>query len=76
MNNSEAVHKVIMFGFNYPHGFINLVWEGNIANHLQSKFNGFYNVYGSRAVFHMFYTNLDKGNQDQLVNWILANFKG
>jgi hypothetical protein len=76
MSNFNAVHKVIMFGFNYPNGFINSVWSGNIASHLQSKFNNFYDVYGSTAVFQMFYTSLDNENQALLIEWILQNYKG
>ena len=76
MTNFEAVNKVIMFGFNYPHGFINKVWDENISNHLQSKFNGFYDKYGSTAVFNIFYSSLDNENREILTNWILLNYKG
>lgn len=76
ISNSKAVNLVIMFGFNYPQGFIYKVWDGDLANHLQSKFNGHYSTYGSRAVFQMFYANLSQGNQDKLVAWILENYKG
>jgi hypothetical protein len=76
MENTKAVHLVIMFGFNYPDGFIYKVWNGHIADHLQSKFNSLYRTYTARAVFQTFYTNLDAENQKQLVNWILENYKG
>lgn len=76
MENSTAVHLFIMFGFNYPNGFIYKVWQGRLADHFQSKFNSYYRTYGSRCVMQMFYTNLDTENQVILVNWILANYKG
>jgi len=76
--NFEAVNKVIMFGFNYPSGFIALVWGANthMAKHLQGKFNMNYERFGSNGVFNNFYVNLDGTNQAILVSWILANYKG
>ena len=76
MTNSEAIHKVIMFGFNYPQGFIHQVWQGNIANHLYTKFNQNYIKYGASGVMPNFYVNLDRENQQMLVDWILENYKG
>jgi hypothetical protein len=78
MKNSKAVNKIIMFGFNYPNGFIYSVWhaEPNLAKHLQSKFNLAYDKVGSAGVFNAFYVNLDSQNQTILINWILANYKG
>lgn len=76
MENFKAVNLVVMFGFNYEHNFISKVWSGSLVNHLQSKFNDCYLKYGSIGVFSMFYTQLDNGNREQLVNWILANYKG
>jgi hypothetical protein len=78
MENFEAINKVIMFGFNYPSGFIAKVWhnEHTLAIHLQGKFNDAYGRQGSSAVFNSFYVNLDSGNQKKLVNWILENYKG
>ena len=76
MTNFKVVNKVMMFGFNYPNGFINQVWSGSVANHLQSKFNSFYDSVGSKAVFQVFYTSLDNENREILINWILTNYKG
>jgi len=76
--NFEAVNKVIMFGFNYPSGFIALVWGANtsLSNHLQSKFSTLYDRVGSKAIFNCFYCELSSNNQAILVSWILANYKG
>ena len=76
MNNFEAIHKIIMFGFNYNHDFISKVWEGRMAEHLQTKFNYYHNNHGSTAVFNVFYASLDTQNQQMLINWILANYRG
>jgi hypothetical protein len=78
ITNLEAVNKVIMFGFNYPSGFIASVWGANtsMANHLQGKFNMNYERFGSNGVFSNFYVNLSSNNQAILISWIMANYKG
>lgn len=74
MNNLKAVDKVIMFGFNYNHNFIEECWgDSNITNHLQSKFLGIYDKVGSNAVFNIFYSQLDSENKEKLINYILNN---
>jgi hypothetical protein len=72
----DLAHKTIVFSFNYPHNFISLAFTGSMANHLQSKFNGFYSDHGSKAVFNVFYMSLDSENQTTLLNWIDANYNG
>lgn len=78
LSNSEAVRKVILFGYNYPQGFIYRVWEGddNLIKHFESKFTDLYERYTSNGVFNAFYCNLSNDNQDKLTKWILANYKG
>jgi ABC-type uncharacterized transport system YnjBCD substrate-binding protein len=76
MTNLQAVHLVVMFGFNYPHNFISKIWTGSLAKHIQSKFDGFYSQHGSIAVFNVFYCSLDSDNQKLLINYILENYKG
>lgn len=73
----SQINLYVYFSFNYPHDFITRVWgSGVIADHLQSKFNGYYDSHGSRAVFNTFYVNLDSGNQKMLEDWIVTNYKG
>ena len=74
----SEMKKIIMFGFNYPHDFIEKVWVDNkgLVKHLEEKFNRIYEKYGSRAAFFSFYTELDSENQNLLENWIRANYKG
>ena len=65
------INKFAVFAFNYPHGFIQQVWEGNIANHLQSKFNGYYASEGAKGVMMSFYMALDGGNRRMLEEFII-----
>ena len=65
------ITKVIMYGYNYEHKFIYNVWDGNIADHLQSKFNNYYEKHGATAVFFIFYTELSQDNRTKLVRYIL-----
>lgn len=76
LSNLEFSNKIIMFGFNYPNGFINKVWSGTIANHLQSKFNNCYDNVGSSGAFYRFYSQLDNENRTILIEWIINNHKG
>lgn len=80
MENITKLQKnLIYFGFNYPHNFIQKAFEGKVSNthidHLWHKFEGMYDTYGSRAVFTMFFVNLDNENQETLLNWINENYK-
>lgn len=76
----DLPRRLIYFGFNYPHNFIQKAFEGKVAqhiiNHLQDKFGGMYETYGARAVFGMFFVNLDNENQATLIDWIDNNYKG
>ena len=77
MDNLQAIHKVILFGFNYNHNFIEEAFKGkHTVNHLKSKFINLYEKVGSKAVFNCFYCELDKENQEILLNYILLNYKG
>ena len=66
----NLTNKVIMYGFNFEHNFIQNVWFGNIANHLQSKFSNIYKAKGSDAAFFVFFTQLDETNKNILINYI------
>lgn len=72
----SPIYLFAKFCYNYPHNFISKVWEGWIADHLQSKFNGFYADHGSRGVMVAFYNSLDVENMKQLEDWILENYEG
>ena len=61
---------------NYPYNFIEKVWadEKLLINHLKSKFDHYYDTYGSRAVMNTFYCELDGENKQKLMSWVLDNY--
>ena len=65
------------FQLNYPHDFIAEAFKdkGWIADHLEKKFNGFYDQHGARAVIIMFWCDLDFENRKTLYEYILTKFK-
>lgn len=74
----QCAEKLIMFGFNFPHNFIEKVWHEDklLTKHLRNKFNAIYESKGSGTVFFLFYTELDNGNRKKLLEWIEINYKG
>lgn len=74
----SPMKKYVMFAYNFPHDFIEKVWvdDQNMVNHLKSKFSGFYDKYGSRAVMNAFFVELGGGNQKKLEDWIMTNYNG
>lgn len=65
----EFGRKLIGFGYNYPHDFINQVWAHNetLVDHFNSKLrNG--------KGFFDFFMNLSSNNQRLLLNWIDENY--
>lgn len=60
----------VMFALNYPHRFIHSVWTGRMADHLQSKFDMYYNYVGSSGVMVKFFCELDTQNQQKLTDFI------
>ena len=78
LKNLELVNKVIMFGFNYNHNFIELIWKNSngMKEHLRTKFNNIYGRKGPGSAMFFFYTELDGTNASILINWISNNYKG
>ena len=78
LENLELVNKVIMFGFNYNHDFIEIIWKNRnrMAEHLRNKFNSIYSRKGSNSAMFLFFTEMDGTNQSILINWIYKNYKG
>jgi len=77
-STNTPIHKFVYFSYNYPNDFIKKVWDGNenLIKHLESKFSNIYDKYGSQQVMFRFYTELSGGNQKELENWIITNYKG
>jgi hypothetical protein len=78
-NSSKSpINKFVMFAFNYPPNFIADVWSDDpgMAEHLQSKFSGYYDRFGSDAVMNRFYVELDHENKIKLEEWVINNYNG
>lgn len=67
-----------MFGFNFPHNFIETIFgdDQGLAKHLMGKFKDAYSKFGSTGAFFKFYTELDYENQNKIEDWIKQNYKG
>lgn len=71
------INRFVMFGYNYPHDFIEQIWGSTcLVEHLKAKFLRYYDDYGASAVLVKFYVELDARNQKKLEDWILHNYKG
>ena len=69
------IAKFVQFAYNFPPKFIEEAFnsEGqNMVNHLEGKFNEFYNKVGASCVMLKFYTELDSENRKLLENYILS----
>lgn len=74
----DVIKKWTMFGFNYPHDFVKKVFgdEGEMmVNHLQSKFEGYYESYGSAGAFFIFWSELDGKHKEKLECWVMDNYR-
>jgi len=60
-----------IFLIQLPPGFIHKIWEGSIAEHMNSKFLRLYNIYGAAGVMNKFFTDLSDGNQKILENYVI-----
>ena len=70
------MNRLMYFQANWEPGFIQKCWadDPGLAQHLQSKFEGYYDSHKSAGCFLIFYLNLSKSNQVKLLNWILENY--
>lgn len=75
MKNLNPMTKFAMFAYNYPHNFIDMIWEGRMAEHYKQKFISYYNEFGAKAVMVKFYMELDTDAQDKLAAWISIYYK-
>lgn len=68
----EAINSFAVFQFNYDHNFIQIAFKDGMSNHLQQKFTGLYNQYGSKAAIIIFYMDLDTENRKLLARYVIA----
>lgn len=77
-------HKIIylwtMFGFNFPHNFVNIVFKPHcdeyMLKHLNEKFDKAYDIAGMHGAFFYFWADLDTKNKHILEDWVMDNYKG
>ena len=69
------IHHFVMFAFNYPHDFIERIWQGNTREHIQSKFQQCYDSSGPRGAMCKFWAELDDTNREILANFIETQYK-
>jgi hypothetical protein len=76
-SSKSPINKFVYFGFNYPQDFIQQIWgDDSLANHIQTKFDKYYDTVGAAGVMNRFYVELDSENQRKLEDWIIQNYKG
>jgi hypothetical protein len=76
-NNAQGseVSRWVYFGFNYPSDFIQKVWENEMtSDHMQEKFDSYYNTVGTHGVMNKFWAELDAGNRAILEEWVKSNY--
>ena len=75
-DQTKLAIKLMYFGNNYPHDFIDQVWDMNkhLAEHLKIKFGAMYSNYGTMTFFRWF-MELSDGNKTMLINWISENYR-
>lgn len=78
--NYLAIQNFIMFGFNYhePKEFCKYIADkvGRpwMASWLEEKFSDCYQSYGSHAVMPVFFTELDSGCRNALIDYALKEY--
>ena len=73
----EAINKWHSFCMNYPPDFTKKVWADNpaLAQHFESKFQGYWDTYGATGAMNVFYASLTWNNRKKLLEWVCANHK-
>lgn len=75
--NKEILNQFVKFAFNYPPLFCLKIWKESphMANHLNSKFNDYYDRYGSTGAMTAFYNSLDGTNAEIFVNYLINEYE-
>lgn len=81
MTPLEIITKWVMFGYNYneigstPEVWIKKIWGDTwIAKHLLGKFNESYALHGSHGVMNHWFSELDGGNRQKLVDYFMKHY--
>ena len=63
------------FNFPFPQEWIpQIEWNGAGADHFMNKFKEAYQSAGSKGVMNRFFVELDKGNQQKLIDYVMNNY--
>lgn len=77
--NTDLTNKIILYAFNYERDFLLKAFRGHgsIAQHFQSKFNGYYERFGNgERAFLYLWTDMSNDWRVILAGYINDNFKG
>ena len=74
--NTEVLSKFVKFAFNYPPLFCLKIWNDNphMANHLNGKFNDYYDRHGPTGAMTAFYNSLDSTNSEIFANYLINEY--
>lgn len=75
-SDGNLIEKWNYWCANYYDDFIERAWadDPNMIEHLQSKFDRYYDMVGSYGVMNAFYLDLDYNNRRILEKFVLNNF--
>lgn len=63
------------FNFHNPKSWIGEIkWNGADVNHFMNKFSEAYKVAGSQGAMNRFFVELDRGNQQKLIDYVMNNY--
>ena len=73
-DTTGIIDHFVYFCLNYPNNFIDAFTSQK--EHIQSKFNSYYEKYGSYGVMIKFWAELDAENERHFSKWIKENYTG
>lgn len=70
------LRKFTKFAMNYPPLFCLRIWHKSphMANHLNGKFNDFYDAHGASGAMTVFYNSLDAANAEIFENYLMNEY--
>ena len=81
MNNEtyfNSVNHFLFFSWNFPDNFMDAFGspDNHIRKHIQEKFDEAYKKAGAKYCMIEFYSHLDQGNRQKLVQWAKDYYHG
>jgi len=75
--DNSPITKWVYWCFNYhnPKEWITQIqWNGAEPQHFMNKFSEAYKIAGSQGAMNRFFVELDKGNQQKLIDYVMNNY--